>query len=273
MELEGLPQGHCAPKSIKLVLIRANGAFFYSVAAAAVLEADAERRAERMLHLFAGDPVHCAWVKASFLPAKRARARMLRDYVEQTWPEFDFAAALHDYAAAADGERGLGPQRSSAAHEALARCLSAAQAALFYGALSRWAEDHRLREATAGFAREEALALERFRSLYERSARTDGMRWFTGWITARRMVRLARDVQLPFVFTCLAAHWRPHPPIAEMSYRDFVRRMRGVVRQRGNPGFAERALFAPWGRRPRPHATQRTGHVATSGFKPAFNAV
>jgi hypothetical protein len=134
--------------------------------------------------------------------------------------------------------------------------------------LSRWAEDHRLREVTASFAREEGLTLERFRSVYERSARTDGMRWFAGWFAARRLVRLARDVQLPFVFACLAAHWRPHAPIAEMSYRDFVRRMRGVVRQRGDPGFAARALFAPWGRRPRLRVTQRAGY-ATSGFKPA----
>jgi hypothetical protein len=272
MELEGLPQTQCAPKSIKLVLIRANGAFFYSVAAAAMLESAAGRSAERMLHLFAGDPELCAWVKASFLPRKRERARVLREYVEHTWPEFDFAAALNEYAAAADGEHGLGLRRPSTAHEALARCLGAAQAALFYGALSRWAEDHRLRELTAAFAREESVTLARFRSVYEGNARTDGVRWFAGWFAARRLVRLARDVQLPFVFNCLAAHWRPHAPIAEMSYRDFVRRMRGVVRERGNPGFAERALFAPWGRRPRLRITQRGGH-ATSGFQPVSSTV
>ena len=48
MEYEGQPQAPAAPKSMKLVLIRANGALFYSVAAAAVLESD--RRARRRAH-------------------------------------------------------------------------------------------------------------------------------------------------------------------------------------------------------------------------------
>ena len=96
MEYEGQPQAPAAPKSMKLVLIRANGALFYSVAAAAVLESTAERGAERMLHLFSGDPELCEWLRAEWLPRKSARARLLREYVEQTWPEFDFTPALHE---------------------------------------------------------------------------------------------------------------------------------------------------------------------------------
>jgi hypothetical protein len=271
MEHEDLPRAHAAPKSVKLVLIRANGALFYSVAAAAVLESTADRGAERMLHLFSGEPALCEWLRAEWLPRKKARAALLREYVEQTWPEFEFAPALHEYAAAADGERGLGPQRPSAAHEALTRCLGAAQAALFYGSLSRWAEDRRVRELASAFAHEESLTLARLRAIFERTARDEGMRSFTAWLAARRLVRLSRDVQLPFVYACLAAHWRPHAPIAEMSYRDFVRRMRSVVRDRGNPGFAERALFSPWGRRPRPRAAVRIGRIA-NWFRPVLTA-
>jgi hypothetical protein len=271
MEHEGLPRAHSAPKSTKLVLIRANGALFYSVAAAAVLEAGAERRAKHMLHLFAAYPGLREWLESEWLPRKNARARILREYVEQTWPEFDFAAAMHEYAAAADGERGFGPQRASAAREALARCVGAAQAALFYAALSRWSEDHRLRGLAAGFAQEESLALARFRVVYGRSARADGMRGLTAWIAARRSMCRCRDVQLPFVFACLASHWRPHAPIADMSYRDFARRMRGVVRDRGKPGLLERALFAPWARRARLRISQRAGPVAT-WFKPVLEA-
>lgn len=271
MEHEGLPQAHCAPKSMKLVLIRANGALFYSVAGAALLESAAERSAQRVLRLFGDDPALSGWLTAECLPRHRDRARMLRDYVEQTWPEFDFATALHDYTGASDDDRGLPPQSASAAHEALARCLSAAQSALFYGALSRWAEDHRLRELAATFADEEGLALMRFRSVYERTARASDMRWMGAWGAACRLMRRGRDVQLPFVFACLAAHWRPHAPIADMSFRDFMRRMRGVVRHHADLGFAQRILFAPWARRPRVRVAQRGGRVA-SWFKPVLSA-
>jgi hypothetical protein len=271
MELERLRQAHPAPKSMKLVLIRANGALFYSVAAAAVLESAAERSAERMVQLSRGDPAFCEWLATEWLPRKAERALILREYVEQTWPEFDFEGAVHEHAAAADAERGLGPRQPSAAHEALARCVNAAQAALFYGALSRWAEDRRLREFAAACAQEESLALARFRAIYDRRARIERIRSWTAWFAARRLARLARDVRLPFIFTCLATHWRPHAPIAEMSYRDFLRRMRRVMRDRGNPGFAERALLAPWGRRPRLRAAPRTGGVST-WFKPVLTA-
>ena len=271
MERVDLSREHAAPKSVKLVLVRANGALFYSVAAAALLESAADRGTERMLHLFSGEPALCEWLSKEWLPRKRARAALLREYVEQTWPEFDFAAALHEYAAATDAERGLGPQRPSAAHEALARCLSTAQAALFYGSLSRWAEDRRVRELATVFAQEDSLTLARVRAVFERTARAEGVRSFTAWLAARRLVRQSRDLQLPFVYACLAAHWRPHAPIAEMSYRDFVRRMRSVVRERGNPGFAERALFAPWARRPRPRIAPRTGRIA-NWFKPVSAA-
>jgi hypothetical protein len=270
MELDHSARTHPTPKSMKLVLIRANGALFYSVAAAAVLEADAARTAGRVLSLFGSDARLCEWLKSEWLPCRRARARLLREYVEQTWPEFDFAAALHEYAAASDDERGCGPQRTPA-HEALARCVSASQAALFYGALGRWAEDGRLREAASACSREESDALARFRAIYEQSARA-GMRWPAAWFAARRMMRRCRDVQLPFLYTCLAAHWRPHAPIAEMSYRDFVRRMRGVVRSRGKPGWAERAVFAPWARRPRVRL-ERTGRAATNRPEPRASAV
>jgi hypothetical protein len=269
MELEALPQANAAPKSMKLVLIRANAALFHSVAAAAVLESAAERGFERMLQLFRDDPALCEWLAMEWLPNKRGRARLLREYVEQTWPEFDFDAAMHEYAGAAGAERGLGPRRPSRAHEALARCLSAAQAALFYGVLSRWAEDRRLRALAAAFAQEESLTLARFRALHEASALSERVSTWAAWFAARRIARLGRDVQLPLVFTCLAAHWRPHAPIAEMSYRDFLRRMRGVMRDRGHVGFAERLLLAPWARRPRIRAPQRAGHVAT-WFKPVL---
>lgn len=269
MEHVNLPQAHPVSKSMKLVLIRANGALFYSVAAAAVLESCAARSIQRMLHLFAGDRDLCEWLKAEWLPGKDARARLLRGYVEQTWPEFDFAAAMHEYEAAGDAERGLGTQRPSAAHEALARCLSAAQAALFYGALSRWAEDIRLRELAASCAQEEGLTLARFRAVHERSARAAGMHCLAAWVETRRLVRISRDVQLPFAFACLASHWRPHAPIAEMTYRDFARRMRHVLRQRGNVGLAERVLFAPWARRPRPRASERAAQAA-SWLKPVL---
>ncbi|MGZ8262535.1 MAG: hypothetical protein ACXW2I_00160 [Burkholderiales bacterium] len=269
MEHEACRETRCAPRPTKLVLIRANGALFYSVASAALLEASAACGAERMAHYFAADDAFCDWIRTQWMPCKTARARALREYVEATWPEFDFSAALHEYSRAAEGDPGLGPQRPSAAHEALARCLAAAETALFYRSLARWAEDHRLRGIAAAFGEEEAPTLSRFRGVYEQHARSERLGLAGAWRAARALVRTTRDVQLPFAFTCLATHWRPNAPIAQMSYRDFLRRMRSMIRRHSQLGFAERVLFAGWGRRPRLR-TQQRGSAAPAWFKPVL---
>jgi hypothetical protein len=247
------------PRSMKLVLIRANGALFHSLAAAALLESDAARGADRMVRFFAHDDAFCAWVSHQWLPGKAERARMLREYVETTWPEFDFAAALQEFRLASESDRGIGPRRPGGAHEALARSLATAQAALFYRALARWTEDPGLRALALRFAHEEALSLPYFRSAYGQNTGIVRMRLVSAWFTARALVRTIRDVQLPFVFSCLEGHWQPHAPVAPMKYREFVRRMRRVMRQNGNLGVAERVLFAPWARRPQVRTDQRAG--------------
>jgi hypothetical protein len=255
MEYPARREPQTAPTSIKLVLIRANGALFHSLAVAALLESHAARNADRMLRFFAHDDALCAWISSEWLPARIARTRALRDYVEQTWPEFDFAAAAQAFASAP--ETGRTSVRPTAAHEALARSLAAAQGALFYRALSRWTEDHTLRALALRFSQEEALSLPYFRTAYEQSARVERIGFARAWSSARCLVRGMRDGLLPHVFDCLDAHWQPHGPVSPMPYREFVRRIRRVVRQNGEIGVAERILFAPWAHRPRVQSERR----------------
>jgi hypothetical protein len=255
----------------KLVLIRANGALFHSLAAAALLESQAAVGAQRMLRSFGQDAALATWVASEWLPGKIARARVLREYLERTWPEFDFAAALHEFELGSGGDGGSAPQRPGAAHEALARCLASAQSALFYRALSRWTEDPGLRALANGFAEDETRWLARFRTAFEQSARTERMGLARAWCAGRRCVRSVRDSQLPFAFGCLAAHWRPHAPVAPMRYREFVQRMRRVIWQNGDLGLAERVLFAPWARQPRERADARSGQTV-AWFRPLLRS-
>jgi hypothetical protein len=90
MELTALqPASRPAQRPVQLVLIRANGPLFYSVASASLLEADMPLAADRLLHFFGTDRVLSQWLKDDWLPRKVARARQLREYVETVWPEYD----------------------------------------------------------------------------------------------------------------------------------------------------------------------------------------
>src|SRR5688572_10028650 len=155
MELTPLqPTSRLAQRPVQLVLIRANGPLFYSVAAASLLEADMPRAADRLLHFFGADQVLAQWLNAEWLPRKVARARQLREYVETIWPEYDWTAGYEHYRSLAQSG---GPLQRTGVHEALARCVATAQGGVFYRSLARWAEDRRLRELARVMAHEEAL--------------------------------------------------------------------------------------------------------------------
>src|SRR5690242_17631732 len=63
-----------AQRSMQLVLVRANGPLFYTVAAASVLESMAPAYTARLRKLFQGDHELSAWLDNVWLPAKAARA-------------------------------------------------------------------------------------------------------------------------------------------------------------------------------------------------------
>src|SRR4051812_29310645 len=68
-----------AHRPIQIVLVRANGPMFYSVAAASLLESIAPLYAQRLLYLARGNEALARWVSEEWLPQKAARARVLQD--------------------------------------------------------------------------------------------------------------------------------------------------------------------------------------------------
>ena len=260
-----------APRPVQLVLVRANGPLFYSLASASLLEAGMPLAADRLLHFFGADRLVSQWLKSEWLPRKVARAKELRDYVETTWPEYDWTAGHEQYRAAADREGGTGSLRPTAAHEALARCVATAQSGIFYRSLSRWAEDPRLRELARAMAEEEALSFSHFRGLYDRRLRTQGLGCAAAWTTALACVRSARDFQVPRAFSAINAQCAPHVPFPVLEYPEFMTRMGSVIERHGNLGTPERILFRTWSKRPRVRA-EKPQQRAPSWFTPVFKA-
>lgn len=261
-----------AHRPVQLVLVRANGPLFYSLASASLLEASMPLCADRLLHFFGADRLLSQWLKAEWLPRKVARAKQLRDYVETTWPEYDWTAGHEQYRATADREGGTGPLRPTGVHEALARCVATAQSGIFYRSLARWAEDPRLRELARAMAEEEALSFSHFRGLYDRRLRTQGLGCAAAWTTALGCVRAARDIQVPRAFSAINAQCAQHVPFPVLEYPEFVTRMGSVIERHGNLGTPERILFRTWkGRiRVRPEkAQQRTSAWFTPVLKNA----
>ena len=262
--------GRPAHRPMHVVLVRANGPLFYTVAAASLLEAIAPLCARRLIYLARGDAELVRWVDEEWLPRKAARARMLQDYVERTWPEFDWGFAHEQHAAAAAADGGLGPQRATVAHELLVRCVAAAQSGVIYRCLSRWADDPALRDLAARIAHEEADCFSRFRAAYDEAARIQRFGIASAWRTARACVRTGRDLHLPLVFRAIEAQCGPRVPFPVLRYSEFLRRMRPVIQRYASPGSPERLLFRPWNGRPRVVKVDEKKQRHPDWFKPLF---
>jgi hypothetical protein len=252
MELHAIEDAPRLPqRPVQLVLVRANGPLFYSLAAGAILEATVPAAGERLLHFFGGDRPFSEWLTTEWLPRKHARARQLRAYVQATWPEYDWVAGADQFHATVQAEVGRCPNRQTAAHEALARCVAAAQGGVFYRSLSRWAEDGRVRELARGFAAEEAESFARFRSVFDRRARVQGFGCMAAWTAVLKYIRAGRDHQLARAFYAINAHCAPHVPFPVLEYEEFLTRMAAVIERHGSLGRTERMLFRTWKRQPR----------------------
>jgi hypothetical protein len=266
---------HAAPRTahrpIQLVLVRANGPLFYSLTAASLLESSMPLAADRMLHFFGSDAMLAQWIRAQWLPRKEARARQLREYIQSTWPEYDWFAGLEQYGVLADTQGSAAPYRPTAAHEALARCVAAAQSGVYYRSLARWADDPRLRELARAMAQEDTLSFAQFRSVYDRRLRVQGFGCTEAWTTALACVRSVRDSQVPRAFDAINSQCAAHVPFPVLEYPEFVSRMTSVIERHGNLGTPERVLLRTWRKQTR--APRRdVQRPRPAWFRPVFHA-
>jgi hypothetical protein len=222
-----------------------------------------------MLHHFRDDHVFCDWMRTEWLPRKVARAQALREYIENTWPEFDWTMAHEQHGARIEQNGGAAPQRATAAHEALARCVGAAQSALFYRCLARWADDTQLREMARAMAQAEAQSFAHFRAAFERRARAERVSFTAAWCTALACVRSTRDTGVRLAFDALVGLWGPNAPFPAIDYPEFVQRMKSVVLRYAQLSLPERVLFGPWKTLPSARIAPTFLPVA-KGFRPVL---
>jgi hypothetical protein len=260
-------RGHTA-RPVQLVLVRANGPLFYSIAAAMLLEADVATHAQRLLDFYRSNAPFCAWIETEWLPRKLVRAQELREFVENTWPELDWSAVHDEYHALASRRRAA----PSAAGEVLAGCVAAAQSGVFYRCLARWSDDRRLRDMARRYAHEEACSFAQFQSVYDLQPRTHRLGFLTAWRSAFACVRAARDNHVARAFSALSTQCGANVAFNVLGYEEFIVRMRAVIERYGELGTAERILLGSWKSRPRTLKPEPNRPLTPAWFKPLFPA-
>lgn len=226
-------------------IVRFNGLLFYGLGAASFLETAVPLHANRLGQAFAARPDVGVWLEQGWWPRRAELGRRLRGFVEATWPEFDWNAAYEEF-----HERyRLGPAlvAPGATLAALGLCVTSTQAAVFYRALARSADEPVLRTLARQAADLHGVSFFDYaRALFERCERYERVGMVTAWRTVHAICRSARDFDARMAFEPLGRHWSGAPTIPELDYGAFRARMASLIERHATLGRAERLLFRPW---------------------------
>jgi len=228
-------------------MVRFNGLLFHSLAAASFLETAVPLQVNRLSRAFAARPDAGLWLEQVWWPQRAALGRRLREYLETTWPEFDWNAAYKEFYESYRRPRsGRDGREASAVLEALGLCAAAAQAAVLYRALARSADEPALRALAREAASQHAGYFAHFRALFECCKREERVGLVAGWRTVRAACRSARDFDARAAFEPLGRHWSGAPTVPGLDYGEFRARMVPLIQRHAGLGRIERLLFRPW---------------------------
>lgn len=224
--------------------IRTDAFTFYSLASASFLTSAVDEYGINLALLFHGDRATTEWLAGVWVPEQARHGRWLRAYVEELWPELDWEAAQRDHLARI-------PRRStdhllhSRALEALARCVTQAQASAMYRCLAAYTSDPQLREmlrALSGDALRHYQEFERIRVRCEALERPS--LYSKGRTIVERSARVrARDVAA--AFRSIQVGWRSAPPFEPLSYARFLSRARPVLKRHFGFDVTLRLMLRP----------------------------
>jgi hypothetical protein len=222
-------------------LVRFNGLTFHSLAAASFLETAVPLHVDRAARALASEPDAGAWLEQIWWPRRAEIGRQLREYIEATWPEFDWNAAYHEF------RRSYRPRSGpTGARAVLGLCVTEAQAALFYRALANSADDPALRAVARAAALEHAAFFDAFRSLFERSRGFDRIGFFAAWSIVAATSRCARDHDVAAAFGVLEHNWKNTAILPGFGYPEYRQRMAALIRRHTRLGLIDRLLFRSW---------------------------
>lgn len=227
-------------------IVRFNSVMFHSLAAASFLESVAEMHVERLSSVLAAQPEARLWLEQVWVPQRAELGRRLREYVEATWPEFDWNAAYAEFQQSFRTRVRFELRSPAAALDVVARCVAEVQLAVLYRGLAKAADESLLRGLAREAASAHAMFFDFFRGAFERCKRQKRVGFAATWRTLRAAMRSARDVQLRAAFEPLAQNWNGPRTVPELTYDEFVQRMAESVSRYADLGRIERMLFRPW---------------------------
>jgi hypothetical protein len=226
-------------------IVRFNSVMFHSLAAASFLETAVALHAERLNVVLAAQPEARLWLEQVWVAQRADLGRRLREYVEATWPEFDWNAAYAEFLQPCRARTGI-DRRRPVALEALRLCVWETLAAVFYRGLARAADEAGLRALAHEAASAHTTFFDYFRGVHEHCKRRERVGFAATWRTPRAVCRSVRELHVRAAFEALPQNWNGPRAVHELPYGEFVQRLVQLVQRHAGIGRVEQFLFQPW---------------------------
>ncbi len=222
-----------------------NPFIFYATASASFLESRVDTYVENLEAIFAGEQGILAWLRDIWLPEESEHGRLLKNYVEGTWPRFDwnrgFTLFSTRYIPRCDHSR----LRPSPGLEALARCATETGASMIYRCIGAYAIDPELKALMRRISTDEVRHFRHFRDIHQHYDRTERRSFLCKARIMLARALLVRSEDLALSFEPLNGSWNGAAPFVPWSYADFLAQTARVMRVHFPHEQAARMLTSP----------------------------
>jgi hypothetical protein len=218
---------------------------FYVCTTASFLETPVPIYVENLKPFFRENEATTRWLQDTWLPEEAEHGRLLREYVEDTWPSFDWERGYSAFA-----ERYL-PQcdhsllRPSPGLEALARCVTETAATMTYRCMATYTTDPKLQNLMRRMSADEVRHYRYFRRLHLDCNVSEQASLLARTRVLLGRSELVRDEDLAFAFGPINTSWKQAPTLPIWSYKEFRKATGAVMRQHFPFDDAKRMMFSP----------------------------
>lgn len=218
---------------------------FYSLGAVSFLESAAPVYVSSLRQVFASDLELCHWLQTVWLPEEVGHGARAREFVQKTWPEFDWDKAYAQFIRSYQPCCGAQHLRPSPALEALARCVTETETTMIYRCIELYTNDEYLKEMLREMSSDEVRHYRYFREVFDRYDERERNSFLRKAQVVVQRSALVRDEDLALAFAPLNAAWIHEPPFAPLTYDEYLIRTQQVMRQHFPFEEAKRMLFKP----------------------------
>ncbi|NOV26819.1 ferritin-like domain-containing protein [Cupriavidus necator] len=218
-------------EAIDVERVRGDRDLFYLLVSASFIESGSDTYAGNLATYYAGEPDAAGWLAEHWEAEELQHGLALRRYVEQVWPEFDWARGYARFFDEYSKTCSIDQFEPTEALEMAARCVVETGTAAYYRALEQASDEPVLRDLTRRISNDEVRHYKHFFRFFNRFAAAERVgRLRVLGALARRLLEIKNEDAAIALRNVLRME-RGVESVSEAEVRALNTRVSGVIRR------------------------------------------